>query len=68
MKVRSLRLRFSIALVVFTALVVIPIILVGEWMNERAEEELWNAMLPTPTFSPSETTHLLILSPTRSPT
>lgn len=45
MKIRSLRLRFSIALVVFTALVVIPIILVGEWMNERAEEELWKAML-----------------------
>lgn len=57
MKVRSLRLRFSIALVVFTALVVIPIILVGEWMNERAEEELWNAMLGA---------ELAELDPTRS--
>lgn len=45
MRVRSLRQRFAIALAIFSALVVIPIVLVGEWMNERAEEELWTAML-----------------------
>lgn len=33
------------ALAIFSVLVVIPIILVGVWMNERAEEEVWRAML-----------------------
>lgn len=45
MKLRSLRHRFAIALAVFLALVVIPVIFVGQWMNERAEEELWTAVL-----------------------
>ncbi len=45
MNARSLRQRIAIALTVFSALVAAPIILVGNWMNERAEEAVWTAML-----------------------
>lgn len=45
MKMRSLRQRIALSLTFFSLLVAVPIIGVGEWMNERAEQELWKAML-----------------------
>lgn len=42
---RSLRQRIAFSLTCFSLLVAVPIILVGEWINERAEQELWKAML-----------------------
>ena len=45
MKTRSLRQRIAISLTFFSALVAIPLILVGDWVNELAEQEFWQAML-----------------------
>jgi len=44
---RSLHQRIAISLTFFSVLVAIPIVLVGNWMNERAEQEFWQAMLNT---------------------
>ena len=45
MKLRSLRQRIAIALTAFSILVLTPVVLIGNWMNERAEEAVWTAML-----------------------
>jgi len=45
MKLRSLHQRIAISLTFFSVLVAIPIILVGDWVNERAEQQFWQAML-----------------------
>lgn len=45
MRQRSLRQRIALTLTFFSMLVAVPIVLIGEWINERAEQRFWEAML-----------------------